>query len=68
MRIRSVRAELASCPFHEPLARPFWNGVRLIHKRDMLLITVETEEGITGHGEGEANWAAKQIVEGPIAQ
>ena len=68
MHIRSVRAELASCPFDAPRVRPFSNGTRLIFIRNVLLVAVETEEGPTGYGEGQASWATKRLVEEAIAE
>ncbi len=56
-----------SCPLPQPLRMPFWGGERTIVKRDAMLVRVETDAGIIGHGPGPASEAAQRAIEAVVA-
>ena len=80
MDVKDVRGYALSSPITPPQARPFHGGVRRLHKRDIVLVVVETADGREGfatagasssamreyfQGESQATFA--DVVEGPIA-
>lgn len=46
---------------------PFWGGERTIVKRDAMLIRVETDRGVIGHGPGPASEPAQRAIETAVA-
>ncbi len=67
MRIASVRSFLLSYPFQDPLKLSYFGGERTVIKRDAMLIRVEIESGMVGHGPGPASPRAHQAVSDTIA-
>ena len=51
MKIKSVRTTRHSCPFETKIF-PYWDGIRIITKKDVMYTRITTDEGIAGYGEG----------------
>src|SRR6476661_2176959 len=62
MKVRSVHAFLLSYPFAEPIRLSYYGGDRVIHKRDAMLIRVQTENGLVGYAPGQGSEAARDAV------
>jgi len=80
MRIDSVAAHALSSPIDPPRIRQFYGGERTLHKRDFVLVIVETADGQRGvapagasssamreHFEGASQRAFADRVAGPVA-
>ena len=50
MRITDVRADLLSSPMPEPIRMTYYGGERTIFKRDIALVRISTDRGLTGYG------------------
>ncbi len=62
MKITRVDAFLMSYPLPQPLALPFYGGVRTILKRDAMLIRVETQNGLVGYAPGQGSEKARDAI------
>src|SRR6266540_5108028 len=62
MKVRSVQAFLLSYPFPEPIRLTYYGGDRTIHKRDAMLIRVETDNGLVGYAPGQGSEATRDAV------
>lgn len=67
MRISSVRSQLLSYPFPEPIRLPFWGGERTILKRDAMFVRVAADNGLVGYAPGPGSEAAQRAIERVIA-
>jgi len=81
MRIDSVAAHALSSPIDPPQIRQFYGGERTLHKRDFVLVIVETADGQRGvapagasssamreHFEGASQRTFAERVSGPVAE
>ena len=65
MRITNVTAHPLSSPIEPVQARSFHGGIRRLHKRDFVLVVVETADGTRGIGPGGASSSAmREFFEG----
>jgi L-alanine-DL-glutamate epimerase-like enolase superfamily enzyme len=67
MRIKKVESFLMSYAFTEPVKLSYYGGERTIHKRDAMLIRVETDKGLVGYAPGQGSERAREIVHRDIA-
>jgi len=65
MNIESVRAHALSSPIDPPQDRTFAGGVRRLHKRDFVLVVLETADGARGYAPaGASSSAMREQFEG----
>ncbi|HET7324228.1 MAG TPA: mandelate racemase/muconate lactonizing enzyme family protein [Halococcus sp.] len=65
MRLTEVTVHSLSSPIEPPQERAFYGGVRRLHKRDFVLIVVETADGTVGYAPGAATSSAmREYFEG----
>ncbi|MBC7927274.1 MAG: mandelate racemase/muconate lactonizing enzyme family protein [Bryobacteraceae bacterium] len=62
MKVRNVQAHLLSYPFPAPIHLSYYGGQRSIHKRDAMLIRIETSNGLVGYAPGQGSEAARDAV------
>ncbi|AEH39003.1 mandelate racemase/muconate lactonizing enzyme family protein [Halopiger xanaduensis] len=80
MEIAAVRGYALSSPIDPVQERPFHGGVRRLRKRDVVLVVVETRDGLRGiatagasssamteYFEGDSQGTFADVVEGPVA-
>lgn len=58
MRLSEVTVHTLSSPIEPPQERRFYGGVRRLHKRDFILVRVETADGAVGYAPGAATSSA----------
>ena len=65
MELTDVSAHALSSPIDPTQERSFHGGTRRLHKRDMVLLTVETRDGLRGIAPGGASSSAmREFFEG----
>ena len=68
MRITDLRADALSCPIDPPQQRDFAGGTRTIRKRDVVLVRLETADGLVGVAPGGASSSAMKEYFNEITQ
>lgn len=81
MEITNIDAYPLSSPIKPPQRREFYGGVRRLNKRDFVLVTVETADGLRGFAPGGASSSAVReyfenssqngfadVINGPVAK
>ena len=58
MRLSEIAVHTLSSPIEPPQERRFHGGVRRLHKRDFVLVRVETADGTVGYAPGAATSSA----------
>ncbi len=67
MRIARVQPFLLSYAFPEPVRLSYFGGDRTIVKRDAMLVRVESDHGLVGHGPGQGSERARAAIEDVVA-
>ncbi|MEP7364416.1 MAG: mandelate racemase/muconate lactonizing enzyme family protein [Acidobacteriota bacterium] len=67
MKIARIQSFLLSYRFPEPVKLTYYGGERTILKRDAMLVRVEGEKGLVGHGPGQGSEKAHSIIRDIVA-
>jgi len=67
MKVTKVQPFLLSYPFDTPVRLLYYGGERTIHKRDAMLIRIETDQGLVGYAPGQGSEAAHAAIRDSIA-
>ncbi len=67
MKVTKVQPLLLSYPFDTPVRLFYYGGERTIHKRDAMLIRIETDQGLVGYAPGPGSEAAHAAIQDSIA-
>lgn len=67
MKVTKVQPFLLSYPFDTPVRLSYHGGERTIHKRDAMLIRIETDQGLVGYAPGQGSEAAHAAIRDSIA-
>lgn len=65
MRLANITVHTLSSPIEPSQERPFYGGIRRLHKRDFVLVVVESGDGAVGYAPGAATSSAmREYFEG----
>lgn len=67
MKIVRVQPFLMSYPFAEPVKLAFHGGERTIVKRDAMVVRVETDNGLVGHGPAAGSEIVRDVIQSTVA-